>query len=211
MTRSRTALLADPQPTFRAGLAAALRRADIDVVAEAAESREAVEAASRANPGVCVIDEDLPGGAIAAIKRITERAPEALVVVIASSPGDESLVAAVRAGAVGYLPRSTTARGLARAVDAVLDGSAAIPRAGVGALVREVQLRGRRRRAIGTSSVSLTEREAMIVELLSEGLDTRAIAEELGLSPITVRRHVSAVAGKAGARGRDSLVRRLQT
>src|SRR5262249_32376208 len=163
--------LADPQPTFRAGLAAALRRAEIEVVAEAAATREAVEEAARLKPGVCVIDEDLPGGAIAAIKRITEQAPETLVVVLAANPAHESLVAAVRAGAVGYLPRSTTARGLARAVDSVLAGSAAIPRAGVGALVREVQARGRQRKAIGSSSVSLTEREAMIVELLREGLN----------------------------------------
>ena len=208
MTRShpRTALLADPQPMFRAGLAAALRDAGIEVVAEASTRAAAVSAATRLHPGVCLLDENLPGGATAAIKRITECSPGTLVVVLATSTGPEHLVAAVRAGAAGYLPRSTSARGLARAVDSVLNGGVAIPRAGVNALIREVRANGRQRTAVGGSQVSLTEREATVLERLREGLDTREIAEELGLSPVTVRRHLGAVAAKVGIPGRAALL-----
>jgi DNA-binding NarL/FixJ family response regulator len=209
MTRShpRTALLADPQPMFRAGLAAALRHTGIEVVAEAATRAAAIGAATRLRPGVCLLDENLPGGAIPAIKHITESSPGTLVVVLASSTGPEHLVAAVRAGAAGYLPRGTSARGLARAVDAVLDGGVSIPRAGVNALIRELRGNGRQRTAVGGSQVSLTEREASVLERLREGLGTREIAEELGLSPVTVRRHLAAVATKVGIPGRAALLR----
>jgi DNA-binding NarL/FixJ family response regulator len=210
MSLSRTALIADAQPMFRAGLAAALRRAGIEVVAEAASTTEAVTAATRLLPGVCVLDGSLPGGAISATKRIGALAPDTLVVVLGPGGDDELLVAAVRAGASGYLPRSTSVRGLARALDAVLDGSAAITRAGVAALVRELRADGRQRSKINGAGVSLTEREARVADLLREGLGTREIADELGLSPITVRRHLGTVAQKVGADGREALVRALR-
>ena len=209
MSHARTALIADEQPMFRAGLAAALRRAGIEVVAEASNTAGAVAAAAELSPSVCVLGAGLPGGALAATKRITARAPEALVVVLGPAEDDETLVAAVRAGASGYLPRSTSVRGLARAIEAVLDGSAAITRAGVAALIRELRANGRQRATINGSGVSLTEREALVVDLVRGGLDTRQIAEELGLSPVTVRRHLGAVAQKIGADGRGELVRAL--
>jgi DNA-binding NarL/FixJ family response regulator len=210
MSRPRTALLADSQPTFRAGVAAALRRARIDVVSEVSTAPAAVEAALSLRPALCVLDADLPGGVIPAIKRITERSPETCVVVLAAAANTEQLVAAVRAGAVGYLPRSTSASGLARAAEAVLAGSAAIPRTGVGALLREVREDRRQRTSIGGEGVTLTGREAAVVELVRDGLDTREIAAELGLSPVTVRRHLGTVAGKVGARGRSELVRTVR-
>jgi DNA-binding NarL/FixJ family response regulator len=207
---TRTALIADPQPMFRAGLAAALRRAGIEVVAEASNTAEAVTAAMRLSPGVCVLDGTLPGGTIAATKRISALAPETLVVVLGPADDDEMLVASLRAGASGYLPRSTSVPGLARALEAVLDGSAAITRTGVTALVRELRAGPRQRSVINGAGVSLTEREARVAELLRDGLGTREIAAELGLSPVTVRRHLGTLGRKVGAEGRDALLRTLR-
>jgi DNA-binding NarL/FixJ family response regulator len=130
--------------------------------------------------------------------------------VLGPAEDDELLVASVRAGASGYLPRSTSVRGLARALEAVLDGSAAITRTGVTALVRELRSGSRQRSIINGAGVSLTEREARVAELLRDGLDTREIAEELGLSPVTVRRHVSSLGRKVGAQGREALLRTLR-
>jgi DNA-binding NarL/FixJ family response regulator len=211
VSHTRTALIADPQPMFRAGLAAALGRAGIDVVAEAATSAEAVSAAARYEPGICVIDAALPGGAIGATKRIAVRSSHTMVIVLGSAHDDEALIAFVRAGACGYLPRSSSVSGLARAVAGTLEGNAAITRAGVGALVRELRAHNRRRSTIDGSSVSLTDRETRVVELLRDGLKTQEIADELGLSPVTVRRHVGSVAQKVGAEGRNALLRALQT
>jgi DNA-binding NarL/FixJ family response regulator len=209
MSLARTALIADPQPMFRAGLAAALLRAGIEVVAEASNTLEAVTAAADHAPSICVLDGSLPGGTIAATKRISELLPETLVVVLGPDD-DETLVAAVRAGASGYLPRSTSVRGLARALDSALDGSAAITRSGVSALIRELRMRGRQQPRIAGAGVSLTDREARVAELLREGLGTQEIADELGLSPITVRRHVGSVARKVGAVGRSALLHALR-
>jgi DNA-binding NarL/FixJ family response regulator len=210
MSVVRTALIADAQPMFRAGLAAALRRAGIEVVAEASTTLAAVTAAARLRPGICVLDGSLPGGTLAATKRISALSPDTLVVVLGPADDDELLVASVRAGASGYLPRSTSVRGLARALDAVFDGSAAISRTGVTALVRELRAGGRQRSRINGAGVSLTEREARVAELLREGLGTRGIAEELGLSPVTVRRHIGSVSQKVGADGRSALLRVLR-
>src|SRR5262249_42335715 len=178
VTTPRSAVLAGPQPVFRAGLAAALRRAGIDVVAEVASATAAIEAVVRLNPGVCVLDESVGGGAIVTTKRLTAVAPETLVVVLGAFADEEAMIAAVRAGASGYLPKSTSAEGLGRAVHAVLEGGAAIPRRGVSALVRELQS-GPRRSGVNGFGVALTEREAAVVELLRAGHTTREIAEEL--------------------------------
>jgi DNA-binding NarL/FixJ family response regulator len=208
MTTPRSAILAGPQPAFRAGVATALRSAGIDVVAEVETVGAAVEAAVRLRPGVCVLDESIRGGAIVTTKRLTAAAPETLVVVLGSSDDDAGLVAAVRAGASGYLPRTTSANGLGRAVRAVLEGGAAIPRRGVSALVRELQAGGVRR-GLNGSGIALTERESTVTDLLRAGLTTREIADELDLSPITVRRYLSAVARKIGVHGRKELLRAL--
>jgi DNA-binding NarL/FixJ family response regulator len=209
MTTPRSAVLAGPQPVFRAGLATALRRAGIEVVAEVASAAAAIDAVVRLRPGVCVLDEGIGGGAIVTTKRLTAAAPETLVIVLGASADEETIVAAVRAGASGYLPRSTSASGLGRAVRAVLEGGAAIPRRAVGALVRELQA-GPRRGGINGFGVALTEREATVVELLRAGLTTREIADELDLSPVTVRRYLSTVARKVGVEGREELLRALR-
>jgi DNA-binding NarL/FixJ family response regulator len=210
MTKTATALIADGQPVFREGLATALRRAGIEVVAEESTTAGALAKAVELAPDVCILDATLRGGAIAATKRLSVLVPDTVVVVLGAEGDDDLLVAAVRAGASGYLPRSTSTAGLARAIAGVLEGTAAVTRAGAAALVRELRASGRRRSTINGSAVSLTEREARVTELLRDGLPTRAIAEELGLSPVTVRRHLGAVAHKIGADGRDDLLRALR-
>jgi two-component system response regulator DesR len=70
---------------------------------------------------------------------------------------------------------------------------------------------GRQRLSIGGIPVSLTEREAQVLEFFASGLSTLEIARELGLSPVTVRRHLGAIAGKVGKRGREQLLRLVRT
>ena len=206
MNEPRTAVLADAKPALRAGLAIALRGEAIHIVAEVASADDAVAAAVGALPGVCIIDIDLPGGALAAVTRISESAPSTAVVAL--GPEDEDvLLATIRAGAAGYLPRNTSADGLARAIAAVFDGSAALPRMGVDVLVRAVRGRGGPWRSAGRPGSALTARELSAVDLLRRGLDTNAIAQELSISPVTVRRHVATAARKLGAGGSAGLRR----
>jgi DNA-binding NarL/FixJ family response regulator len=205
--RPRTVLLADPQPLSRAGLKTVLEKAGLEVVAEATDAAGALAAAEHHHPGVCILDANLPEGGILVVRRITDRVPDTLVVVIAPVVAPEGLLAAVRAGASGYVPKTATGKGLVRAIEAVLGGQAAIPRAAVASLIHEFRGGGRQRASVGGRPLSLTAREAQVLELLRDGLTTKQIARELGVSPVTVRRHLGGVAAKAGKRGRADLVR----
>lgn len=204
--RPRTVLLADPQPLFRAGLKTVLSEAGLEVIAEATDAAGAVAAAESHHPGVCIMDANLPGGGILAVRRLTYRVPDTLVVVIAPVVTPESVLAAVHAGASGFVSKTTSGKGLARAVESVLAGEAAIPRAAIAGLIHEFR-GGTQRASVGGLPLLLTDREAQALELLRDGLTTQQIALELGISPVTVRRHLGAIATKAGKRGRTDLLR----
>jgi DNA-binding NarL/FixJ family response regulator len=154
------------------------------------------------------MDDDLPGGGVLAVRRLTYRVPDTAVVVVAPTLSADAVLANVRAGANGIVSKSTTAIGLARAVESVLAGQASIPRASISSLIHEFRGGGGRQRAsIDGRPLSLTEREVEVLELLRENLPTAQIARQLGLSQVTVRRHLGAIAGKAGEPDRKALLR----
>ena len=180
--RARTAVVADVQPFFGAGIAAALRSAAVEVLAVEVSGEPAVRRAIRERAGVVVLDASLPR-TLALVEEIVHGSPGTKVLVVAPRIVRGELLAAVHAGASGYLPRETTAAGLARAAADILEGGAAIPRAWVGVLLRELSGGRSRRRA------ALTDRQSQVAELREAGLGTGEIARLLGISPITVRRH----------------------
>jgi two-component system, NarL family, nitrate/nitrite response regulator NarL len=200
-----TVFLVDPQLAFRAGLRNVLKRAGFDVIGEATTAEAAIAEIARLKPDLCVMAAD-PSGGVLGVRRIADRAPDTRMIVLAAKADADNVLAAVHAGAHGYLPRSTAARGLVRAAESVLKGEFAIPRAAISTLIHEIRGGGRRRLTVGGAGVSLTEREAQVLELLADGLETQVIARELGLSPITVRRHLSTIAAKLGQRGREQLL-----
>jgi DNA-binding NarL/FixJ family response regulator len=204
----RTVILAAAQPLFREGLQSVLAAHDLTVVAEAADADTAVAAAERHHAGICIMDGDLPGGGILAVRRITYRVPETAVVVLAPDLDSETVLAAVRAGANGILATTTTGAGLIRAVESVLDGQASLPRSTIATLIHELRGGAGRHTSVDGSPLLLTEREAQVLELLRENLTTAQIARELGVSQVTVRRHLSAVAAKIGG-GRPRELLRL--
>jgi len=206
MTR-RTVFIVDAQPPFRAGLRSVLEGAGLEVVGEAADSTEAIESIAELRPAICVIDADVRGGGILAVSRITNRSPDSHVLVLAAAVSPDGLLGALRAGASGYLPRSTVGAGFVRALESVLEGEFAITRAAIASLVHEVRgAGGRQQLSVGGAPVSLTDREAQVLELLATAMTTQQIASELDVSPVTVRRHLSAIAGKLGKRGRRQLL-----
>ena len=192
----RAVFIADAQPAFRAGLRSVLERAGLEVVGEAGDALDALDEIAALQPGICLIDANLRGG-IVAVSRLTQRVDAPAVLVLASVLSPDGLLAALRAGASGYLPRSTPGTGLVRAVESMLEGHVAVTRGSVAALIHEVRGGGRQRLSIGGIPVSLTEREAQVLELFAGGMPTQEIAGELGLSPVTIRRHLGAIAAKA--------------
>jgi DNA-binding NarL/FixJ family response regulator len=187
-----------------------LAEAGLVVVAEARDSDGAIAAAELHRPGVCLMDADLPGGGILTVRRITYRVPETAVVVLAPVVSSEVLLAAIRAGANGIVAQSANADGVMRAVASVLDGQAAIPRAAIASLIHEFRGGGGKRASIEGRPLSLTERESQVLELLQANLTTAQIAGELGLSQVTVRRHLGAISAKAGGSGRAELASLVQ-
>jgi|tagenome__1003787_1003787.scaffolds.fasta_scaffold20595656_2 DNA-binding NarL/FixJ family response regulator len=207
----RTVILAAAHPLFREGLKTVLTAYNLDVVAEAADGDAAIAAAERYHAGVCVMDDDLPGGGVLAVRRLTYRVPDTAVVVLAPTLSADTVLANVRAGANGIVSKSTSALGLTRAVESVLAGQASIPRTSISSLIHEFRGGvGRQRASIDGRALFLTEREIEVLELLRENLTTAQIARQLGLSQVTVRRHLGAIAGKAGEPDRKALLRLVQ-
>jgi two-component system nitrate/nitrite response regulator NarL len=206
-----TVLIADDHPPYRAGVRALLESEGFTVVAEAGDRRSAVQLASRHRPDVCVVDLDMPGGGLNAVRTIVQKLPESVVVVLSISSSSDDLVGAVQAGAAGLLVKGNDRAALAKALRAALDGEAVLPRKLVRPLLqRLVHARGRMLQLENGTTLRLTDREWTIASMLREDRSTEQMAQSLQISPVTVRRHVSALMRKLGARDRRQAARVLR-
>jgi DNA-binding NarL/FixJ family response regulator len=205
-----TVVLADDHPVIRHGVRLALSRGGFRVVAEAADGEQAVEAVLRLRPDVCLLDISMPVDGIEAATRIAEARVATRVVMLTVSDRTEDVIAALRAGAVGYLPKDTHPDRLPAALCGVLKGEAALPRTLVGRVLDE--LRGFTAEIadpVRVGEVQLTGRESEIMRLLHSGRSTIEISELLSLSPITVRRHISTGVAKLGVADRQAAIQTL--
>ena len=196
MTGRPRLLIADHGPT-RLGVRMALD-GQVELCAEVANAEQAIRAAKAKQPDVCLVGLEIPGGGIAAVRGICRAAPAAAVIVLGGIDDTDDVLAAIRAGAIGYVETGVSAASLRRIVSHVLAGEAAIPRSLVLELLLE--LRGR-----GSSEDGLTAREAQVLGMLRRGLDTAEIATRLRIQPVTVRRHISGLVHKLGVEGRSEL------
>lgn len=121
-------MIADDHAPTRADMRESLEHAGIDVVGEAASGAEAIDAAVRTRPDVCLIDIWMPGDGIAAAGNILQALPSTKVVLITATPDEAGALAAARAGAVGYLGKDIDPRRLPRVIQAVAGGETAYPR-----------------------------------------------------------------------------------
>jgi DNA-binding NarL/FixJ family response regulator len=171
---------------------------DTQICGEAADAEQAILQAKRGQPDVCIVGWDIPGEGLNAVQGILAVAPHTSVIVLSEKSDIDDLLAAVRAGAVGYLPGSLNEDQLRRVVRGVAANEAAVPRAMVRELMRELRT--------ATSLGGLTEREAQVLGMLRRGHSTGEIAARLQISPVTVRRYVSDLVRKLGVNGRADLV-----
>jgi two-component system nitrate/nitrite response regulator NarL len=204
-------LLADDNLALRRGVREALEADGFVVVAEAADAAAAIAAATRLQPDVCLIEPELPGEGFNAIGRIASASPKTLIVVVSESARADDVVAAFTRGASGYLLKGLSGELLASALRAAFNGEPALSRSLVPHLVDEIRRGSVRRIALPDGSVTLTTREWEVGELLRDGLSTAEIAERLGVSPVTVRRHVSLLLRKLRAPSRAAAVETLRT
>jgi DNA-binding NarL/FixJ family response regulator len=208
----RTVVIADDDQVTRLGVRMALMRGGFHVVAEAADCETAVSAVLRERPDVCLLDIRTPGGSIETAQRLAQAAPGTSVVMLAVSTNSEDVFGSLRAGALGYLPKDMSPDRLPAALSGVLKGEAALPRA----LVTRVLQEFRTFTAAGAANpvrvdgVQLTPRESEILRMLGSGLTTIEVADMLSLSPVTIRRHISAGVAKLGVPDREAAIRAIE-
>lgn len=202
-------VIADDHIPTRAGVRLALERHGFVICAEDGSGPAAVAAAVRERPDVCLLDVHMPGGGIAAAAEIAERVPDAAVVMLTVSRDDADLFEALKAGARGYLLKDMNPDRLGIALEAVLEGEAALPRTLVARLVDEFRLRSHRSTfaLVRRSASDLTSREWDVLELMREGRSTAEIAAALYLSKTTVRRHVGSILKKLRVATRAEAIR----
>jgi DNA-binding NarL/FixJ family response regulator len=196
-TDSNTVVVAGGQALVRATRRSVLERAGLRVPADVEDASRAAKAAELYGARLVLLDSEISGGSIAAVRRITERSPGTAVVVVAPSLDEEALLAAVRAGAAGFVLEALGASGLVRAVEVALTGDSVFPRAGVATLIEQLRGAAQEHTSVDGQPLKLTRREADVMARNRDGMTPKEIAYELGLSDVTVRRHLSSVAKKA--------------
>ena len=201
-------VVVDDHPVFRLGLVALLRSLEgFVVVGEAASAGEAL-ALVDADADVVLMDLHLgDGSGIEVTRDLVRRWPGVKVLVVTMQEDDDSVAAAMRAGAHGYLLKSADPQALERAVRAVTDGEMIL---GAGVAERAMASVLSRRATAGVAFPELTDREREVLDLLARGHDNATIARRLVLSPKTVRNHVSNVLAKIGAADRTDAVTRAR-
>jgi len=156
---------------------------------------------------VCLLDESLPGGVVLAIDGIHRRHPDSKLLVLTQSEEPRSLLQSIRAGADGFVRKDIDPTRLAATIAGVISGEAAISRRLSARLLELVRTRERGRSAPTTpGGPSMTDRELEVLELMTEGLGTSAIASRLGISDVTVRRHASSAVSKLGVADRAAAI-----
>jgi len=204
-------LIADDDAPFRAAIRRALEEDGLVVVFEAADAATAIGAVTRLQPDICLIEIELPDDGLAAIGRIVKASPETLVIVLSRSDRPEDVVTAFTRGASGYLLKGLSDERLASTLVAAHNGEPALSRSLVPHLVDEIRRGSVRRLVLPGGPVTLTPRESEVGELLREGQSTAEIADRLGVSPVTVRRHVGLLLHKLGAESREAAIETLRT
>jgi two-component system, NarL family, nitrate/nitrite response regulator NarL len=203
MPLSRTTVfVADDHPVFRDGLVRALRtRPEFELVGEAGDGREALEAIKRLAPAVALLDMKMPGldgGAIThALRR--DGVPTRVVLISAHAPSD-LVYRAISLGAAAYLSKEASREEICDTVAAAARGETRLSPEIQGELVRQIQMRAVDERPV------LSPREREVLELIAEGLSAPDIGKRLHVSPATVKTHLQSLYEKLGVSDRAAAV-----
>lgn len=203
-------LLADDHPVFRHGMRSLLAAVpDIEVVAEATDGAEAIRTALELRPDVVVMDLQMPSvDGVSATRAICAESPATGVLVLTMFEDDESVFAAMRAGARGYLVKGADSPEVLRAITAVAQGEAIF---GPGVAERVLGYLTRPLSAADTVVFpELTGREREVLSLIAGGLGNSQIAQRLALSHKTVRNNVSSVFSKLQVADRSEAIVRAR-
>ena len=189
--------VADDHPMFRAGVVASLREVDdIEIVGEASDAGTALSLARAELPDVMILDIAMPGGGLVAAREIAASCPATRIVMLTVSEDEDDLLAAVKAGASGYVLKGAGSGELASVIRSVNAGEVYVAPALAWGMLRELQ-------APRTSPYDeLTDREREVLELVAEGLSNHEVGERLGLAEKTIKHYMTNILGKLQVRSR---------
>lgn len=197
MTDTIRVAVADDHPMFRAGVVTSLREEEgIEVVGDAADGSAALSLARTELPDVMVLDINMPGGGLETARRIAVACPATRIVMLTVSEDEDDLLAAMKAGASGYVLKGAGASELAGVIRSVNAGEVYVAPALAWGMLREM-------RTPRTSPYDeLTEREREVLELVAEGLSNQEVGERLGLAEKTIKHYMTNILGKLQVRSR---------
>jgi DNA-binding NarL/FixJ family response regulator len=205
-------LIVDDHPLTRDALSALLSQQGFDVVAEAEDGERAITEAANLQPDLVLLDLTMPGmDGLTALPHIRERAPASEIVVLTASDAEENLLAAIRAGASGYLLKTEPPEQIATFLRGVARGDAALSGGVARRLLDRVRDGGRLNGVPDEITATLSAREMEVLLLLDEHLGTDEIAQRLFISEHTVRSHVKSLLKKLGVSSRREALERLHT
>jgi len=200
-------MLVEDHRLVRSAISRTLQAPGLQVVAEASSAEEALDLVMEHRPDVMLVDLDLPGmNGIELVRELAPRLPDTQIVMLSGSADRDDVVAAMRAGAVGYLTKDLPPDALVRAVLGVRSGDLPMPRRLAAQLVQRLI----KAPATHLGTGGLSPREVDVLRLIADGLTDREAGEALGISPRTVGRHVGSILDKLGARNRADAARRYR-
>jgi DNA-binding NarL/FixJ family response regulator len=203
---SRQIIVADDHPLFREALKAAVSRLDRDLDFIEADSVAAMLAAVEANPGadLLLLDLNMPGAyGFNALAHVRGSRPELPVVIVSADDDPQTIAAALRFGAQGFIPKSTEAGRIGRAVEAVLQGEIYTP---PGYQPPRTPASSAEEIEIARRVADLTPQQFRVLGMLCVGLLNKQIAYDLNVSEATVKAHVTAILRKLGVTTRTQAV-----
>ena len=193
-------LLVDDHDLFRVGLASMLAASrDIEVAAQASNGKMAVRLARELRPDVVLMDMRLPDlDGAAATREILKHDESVRIVMLTVIAGEADVVAAVGAGACGYLLKDSPVEDVVAAVRAAAHGAAWLSPCAAETVLQRMRRAEARNGDVGEVEDDLSPREVEVLQFLARGLDNNEIAAEMSISPRTAKNHVSSILGKLG-------------
>ena len=204
-------LIVDDHPLTREALATLLAGNDFDVVGQASDGHEAIELAGKLRPQLVLLDLSMPGlDGLAALPGLRDAVPDAEVIVLTASGTEDNLLAAIRAGAAGYLLKSEPPDRIVGFLRGVVRGEAALSGEVARSLLDQVREGGYRNGGVPDDIAgALSAREVEVLLLLDEHLGTDDIAKRLFISEHTVRSHVKSLLHKLNVSSRREALEAL--
>jgi DNA-binding NarL/FixJ family response regulator len=203
MTDCTQIIIVDDHPLFREGLAQTLQaEADIEVVAQATSASEAVRLTSEWLPDLVLLDITIPGGGLLAAQRIAATSPVTKIVMLTASEAEEDVLAALKAGARGYILKGVSGRDLVRIVRDVVAGESYVTPSLAASLLSDLETTRPGARPPSSPLDDLTDREHQILERVAAGLSNKEIGQQLALSDKTVKHYMTNILQKLHVRNR---------